>query len=282
MHARVLLVASAVALGACGAADRGTRGALADDAGDVAVADLALAQDDFGPPPFMGVVYAHSADTLYSIDPATLAVTKIGPFQFKGGLMDQITDIALDKDSNMVGVSFDSLYTIDRTTAVCKRRAGIGQSFNALSYIPVDQIDPGMSNAEILVGADLAGDVWSIDPASGATKKIGNYGGGLASSGDIVAVTGYGTVATVKQAGHTTDYLARLDMTHGARATILGDTGRADFYGLGFWNDKVFGFSDQQFMATIDPKNGATRSATNGSIAWWGAGVTTAAPVTIQ
>src|SRR5437879_4679402 len=110
-------------------------GNLIDDGGDPGgnpgPFDLALA--DVPPPPFMGAVYAHSATELFSIDPVTFTITRIGPFTF-GGLVegDAITDIALDRDAHMVGISYQTLYTIDKATAACKALATIGGSFNAL------------------------------------------------------------------------------------------------------------------------------------------------------
>src|SRR5437870_2265465 len=65
---------------------------------------------------FFGAVYAHSMDTLYQVDPDTLAVTMIGPFVWSTG-SDRMTDIALDRTGNMVGVSFTKVYSIDKTNA---------------------------------------------------------------------------------------------------------------------------------------------------------------------
>ena len=45
-----------------------------------------------------------------------------------------------------------------------------------------------------------------LGPGSG-----GNYGGGLTSSGDVVSVSGFGTVATVKTSTGTSDFLATVD-----------------------------------------------------------------------
>src|SRR5690349_18516349 len=65
---------------------------------------------------FFGAVYAHSMDTLYKVDPDTLAVSMIGPFVWSTGT-DQMTDIALDRNANMIGVSFTKVYSVDKTNA---------------------------------------------------------------------------------------------------------------------------------------------------------------------
>src|SRR5688572_30667257 len=88
--------------------------------GDAAAPADVLPIPDAGPPPFFGRVYAHSASELYGIDPETLDVSLIGSFTFPDfPFGDSITDIALDKDANMVGISYTEVYAIDKTTAVC-------------------------------------------------------------------------------------------------------------------------------------------------------------------
>src|SRR3972149_3519382 len=94
-----------VALAACGPA-------IGDDdddsaGGDSGVADADPNRPDRAPPPENAAVYAHSASELYRVDPDTFAVTLVGPFQWPS-VADQMTDIAIDKDGNMVGISFDS------------------------------------------------------------------------------------------------------------------------------------------------------------------------------
>ena len=100
----------------------------------------------------------------------------------------------------------------------------------------------------------------------------------MTSSGDLVSVTGLGTLATVKRSGSTTDWLAKVDMSTGV-ATPIGDTGFGSIWGLGFWKNKVFGFTSGGAFVLIDPSTGVATSVETGSPTWWGAGVTTSAPV---
>src|SRR5690242_7789266 len=68
---------------------------------------------DAMPPPFFGHIYAHSYQHLYAVDPDTLDVTLIGTFDWPSGPgSDMMTDIAVDKDDNIVGVSFGELWAI--------------------------------------------------------------------------------------------------------------------------------------------------------------------------
>jgi hypothetical protein len=270
----------AVVVAACGPSagddDPGADGGLGADDGGLQL-DSSWPWPDGASPDtgvgFQGAVYAHSATQLYSIDPDTLEVTLVGPFQWPSG-SDQMTDIALDKDANMVGISFGTVYAVNKDTAACTRLASLDRQFNGLSFIPADEVGTGV---EILVGAALDGSVWRIDKTTGASTLVGNYGGGMTSSGDIVSVTGFGTVATVKAGLGGTDRLVRVDANTGA-ATLIGDTGVTDIWGLGFWKNKVYGFTDYNEFVLIDVDTGVATLEKTGNVDWWGAGVTTSAP----
>jgi hypothetical protein len=236
-------------------------------------ASLPRAADAAPPPPLEASVYAHSATELYRVDPDTLEVSLVGPFLWPG-LSDQMTDIALDRAGNMTGVSFTRVYRIDKDTGDCVFLANLGRSFNGLSYVPASSTDP--SAPEILVAAANDGTLYELDPDTGVTTYLGALGGGWRSSGDLVSVRGLGTVATVKQNG--TDRLARIDPTTW-EATILGDTGVMNIWGLGFWGDKVYGFTDNRQFVLLDIATGAATPVSTSDVRWWGAGVTTSAPV---
>lgn len=231
---------------------------------------------DAKPPAFDGHVYVHSYQNLYAVDPETLDVSLIGTFDWPGGAGSELmTDIAVDKDNNIVGVTFGGLWAIDHDTAHVTYLTDLsGQEFNGLSYLPVGTIDP---DHETLVGTGLNGTVWTIDPTTGAETQLGAYGGQIISSGDIVSVEGFGTVATVKNGGEM-DYLARIDPTNGA-ATIIGPTGYADIWGIGYWRNKVFGFVATNQFVLIDVDTGAATYVSTGPENWAGAGVTTKAPI---
>ncbi len=231
------------------------------------------------PPDPDGVVYGHSSSMLYKIDPETFAVTEVAPFHWAGGIgFDQMTDIAIDKHGQMIGVSFGKVYRVDPVTAECTMLAPLDHEFNGLSFVPAAAGDP--IDDERLVGTTLDGSVWRIDPMTGASTMLGNYGGDLTSSGDIVFVDGFGAVATVKHANFGPDFLVSVDPTTFAATLIGGGTGFSDIWGLGFWKGKVFGFSGQSQFLLIDATTGAASLLAQGSnVTWWGAGVTTAAPV---
>jgi hypothetical protein len=264
-----------LALVACGP------GGGAQDAAATVDAD----QSDAGPA-FVGAVYAHTGTALYEIDPHTLTVSYVGDFAFPRA-DERMTDIALDQNAAMVGISFTAVYAVDKETASCTRLATVDRPFNGLSFIAASETDSG---TEILVGVAQDGTVYQIDQTTGQSTAIGSYGEKIWSSGDLVSVTGFGTVATVKRCddcpeedclecvGSLPDWLARVDPNTGA-ATLIGDTGMIDIWGLGYWKGQVYGFANGGQFVLIDVRTGAASVMQRAGVSWWGAGVTTSAPV---
>jgi len=222
-------------------------------------------------PPGDDAVWAHTNRQLYRIDPATLAVTPVGTIAFSDGI-NQLTDLAIDRAGGMVGISTRELYRIDKTTAAATLIASLPQSYNGLSYI-----DDGSGN-EVLLGSTQDGQLFRIDPVSGAATRLGAFGNELRSSGDLVFIYGVGLLATVTRTDWTTDRLAHVDVGTGA-ATIIGDTGYDNLFGIGFWGGRVFGFAEGGAFVTIDAGTGAATVVEETSVTWWGAAVTTTAPI---
>jgi hypothetical protein len=274
-------IAAAVTLAflvACAAGNEtGLDAAGGADAGDGP--DSGPRADAFPLPPDTAV-YAHSSTELFTIDPDTFNRTSVGLFTFSGE-SEFITDIAVDKDGNMVGISLNTVYAIDPDTAATTLLSQFPESeggLTSLSFVPVDIDDP--SSAARLVAADFDGVVWEINKDTGQRTMLGNYnatGSMIGSSGDIVSITGFGTLATVNIEGDDTDHLARIDPDTW-QAIVLGDTGRDRIFGIGFWGGEVYGFTDNMEFVTIDASNGQVTSSQNTGIRWWGAGVTTIAP----
>jgi len=226
--------------------------------------------------PEVTYVYAHTASELYKVDPDTLAISKIGNFQWSNG-SDSMTDIAIDKTGLMLGVSGTSVYRIDVTTAAATRLSGgLTGQFNGLSFVPAATI--GQAGDDVLVGTRNAdGIVFRIDPMTGQATQIGNMGG-YSSSGDLVAVTNFGAVLTA-EGGFGADRLVRLAPSTFAATAVGSDIGYSDIYGVAFWKNKIFGFTSGGEFLTIDPNTGVGTLVQGNGPAWWGAAVTTSAPV---
>jgi hypothetical protein len=230
-------------------------------------------------------VYAHTSTTLYRIDTTTFQAQLIGTMTGLGN--EALTDIAIDKNDHMVGVTFTKLYSIDSTTGtvtLIKALASNVSGLTSLSYVPVNLTDP--SSDDMLVTANDQGAVFKIDPATGAAVQLGSYGtsslGKVSSSGDIIGVRGLGIYATVNVGTQTNDYLAQIDPVTW-KATILGtSTGFNNIFGLGYWAGKFYGFVDTGTagkVIQIDQNTGVGTMLDSGAERWYGAGVTTNAPI---
>lgn len=222
-------------------------------------------------------VYAHTASTLFRVDPETLAVSQVGAFGWGSVGNDQMTDIAIDKTGRMIGISFDRVYRVEPTTAQTTLLSNsLSGTFNGLSFVPATML--GQTGDDVLVGTRNAdGKVFRIDPMTGAVAEVGNMGG-YSSSGDLVAVSGFGTVQTVM--GGSSDVLARLAPQTFAATPIGSGTGYGQIWGIAYWKDKVYGFTNAGQFVLIDPTTGsATMVSQQSGMNWWGAAVTTLAPV---
>ena len=223
-------------------------------------------------------VFGHSLDTLYKLDPITKAVSVVAPFTGCGA--SGVIDIALDKDSNLIATTFDGIYQVDRTNAMCQL-IQYGSYPNSLAFIPAGTLDP---NVEALVGYNSDQYV-RIDPTTGNLTNIGTpWGNGLVSSGDIVSVKGGGTYLTVN-GNNCGDCLVEVDPKTGAMTKNWGSLGYSEVYGIAFWAGSVYGFdyAGEIFEVTF---NGGTMQTmlinAPPNVAFSGAGSTTSAPPTPQ
>jgi uncharacterized protein DUF6923 len=250
--------------------------------------------------PRVGEVYAHSDVTLYRFDPVGGAFVTVGDFsclKVSEGVAEML-DIAVDRAGNMVGTAAMSEHTvitgrlvsIDKATGACTVLK-TGSYPNSLAFVPVGTVLP---DREALVGYVNDGYV-RIDPDTGTVTGIGNLNApGAAnpwmSSGDIVSIVGGGTYVTIIPKGSvaadpTGDRIAEVDPATGAIARVIGATGAAGLYGLGYWGGVAYGFSSSGLLVKIDLTTGAgTPIPITGAPAagFYGAGTTTIAPIIVE
>ena len=215
----------------------------------------------------------------------------IGWAALSGAVADAEKPGTLYAVSDSVLSAQPSIYTIDATTGAVTLIKDLSQSasnFTSLSYVPADINDP--NSDDILVSANSFGDVFQLDPSSGTATQIGNYGTianqQVGSSGDIVAVRGLGIYATVDvgTTANSNDYLAVIDPATWTATPLGTGTGFNNIFGLGYWAGKFYGFVDDKTTHTgriieIDPNTGKGTEILSGAQEWYGAGVTTAAPI---
>lgn len=271
----------AAAFGGGGLAGGGGGGA----AGAAAGGGGGLAGTGGGGNPPVGEVYGHSATTLYKLEPFSKVVTSVGTFDCTSSMWD----IALDASGIMVGVTGGlgggAVVSIDKATAKCFVVKS-GTFPNSLTYLPAGTLLP---TEEALVGYDRSNYI-RIDRQTATIVSVGNLnpnstGQAWESSGDIVSIIGAKTYLTAKPvlAGpDTVDYLLEVDPVTGKALAVLGSTGFQDLWGLGYWAGVAYGFSDTGQLVQIDLATGAGALIPIQSVpglSFWGAGVTTAAPI---
>jgi len=236
-------------------------------------------------------IYANTDTMLYSMDPTTQLVTPVGIF---AGLPDaayeSVTDCAVDAEGDVYVNTESAIYkaTLPSSpsatasvplTLVATINAPAKTYFYALAFAPAGLLGSG----ETLVGGDSNGELWSINPMTGATQDIGNFGPDSAHPGNIFALSGdivfytdsTGTptgLATIRSCDNTatkstciktSDFLAGIDMTalaanytantsttsllkgiYGGSSSSAGPgTGYGSLFGLGAWGGEVFAFS---------------------------------------
>lgn len=248
-----------------------------------------------------GRVYAHTKDTLYLYEPISATLTPVAPFTFDvPAAKADIIDIAVDRTGKMFATTFNDFMSVDPITAKCTEisLAGSIDYPNSLAFVPAGTLDPGK---EALVGyASNFGEPNAqtyvvIDTATGVMTTKGNMnanstGPQYRSSGDIVSIIQdgnrtYATVKLVTDGAVGTDLLAEVDSVDGHVKRILGDTKQNNLFGFGYWAGKGYGFSDNGRIVEIDMTNGSsvvlkTLTGDGGAaLPWYGAGVTTQAPI---
>lgn len=244
--------------------------------------DMSLtdASQDMQNPPNDGlvpIIYAHSADTLYSLDPITRAVSVVG--RFDG--CTRVIDIAINKKQHIYATTSQGLFIVDPLTAKCTEIASAPFP-NSLSFVPTGTL---FENQETLVGYN-GSDYVRISLVTGEQTIIGKLSDQYQSSGDIVSVQGGKTFLTVRGPDCTPhDCLFEVDPVTGDRIKNWGSVQHESVFGLAFWSGKVFGFSStgdffeigfQNDELTITPLTFPDAPA---DLTFWGAGSTTIAPI---
>ena len=248
------------------------------------------------------VVYVTTEKTLYYIDPEQgHELIRIGDFSGPCEQGSGLYDIAVDENENIVGIAAEGLYKIDRLTAACEQIAQFDQKsphFFSLSY--VKGVDPSEPERDYLMAASVEDGQWVQlihDMSGGYTqfKTLGYHDPEnleMVSSGDIVSLRSENgfqrTYATLKcrsgygDIGCQSDWLAEIDPVSGV-AKMIGPTGFKQIFGLGFWGDKVYGFTNNNEFILMDTASG------KGSLVvryetkkFWGAGSVTTPYVYVE
>jgi hypothetical protein len=230
--------------------------------------DDTLPPGDSDPPVATFAMYAHTNNTLYSVDPATNQVARIGRFKNGQGFVVTMADIAIDAQGHLYAGGYDatangghSIYVVDPTTARVRRVCDVPLALTGLTFL---------SDGRLVAGADHA--LTAIDLTQRCAQVEIYRDDNQTTSGDVVGLPDGKLYWTVIGSGN--DLLVVVDPVVGT-ATIAGTTGGSMLYGLGYDEtaDVLYGFSNASGrIVTIDPATAASHAVPGGSrIYWWGA-----------
>lgn len=220
-------------------------------------------------------VYAHTEDTLFTMNVKTYLVTPVGAFDFPTGYetSEQMTDIAIDRWGVLWGVSFDRLWVCHPQTAECWLMGELPDSFNGLTWVPGAAISAG---SDLLIGVAGDGGWFRLDVSGGLVSavKLGSYGSKFSSSGDAFSIEGIGTFASVNELAKSDDRIVRIDPKTGGTLAQVGTTpGLSELWGLAGWTERIFGFDASGAIVVIGLLDGKVTPIATTEHEWWGAGV---------
>jgi len=216
------------------------------------------------PGPVGTTVFVHTSDALYTLNDSTFDLVHVGDF----GADESITDLAITPDGRLFGISAESLYQVDPTTAAATFVAAVPGVLNVgLTFLPNGQ----------LLATDKQGGVREISPDSGAVTEIGKFGSGYGTAGDLVAVadgTMYAIGEYQDESPGDSDLLLTVDTGNGV-ADFVGSIGYGDVFGTAYANGRIYAFTSTGQIIEIDPTTGSGQLVKSyPDISFWGAAVT--------
>lgn len=237
------------------------------DLGSLPQVDVGFPPTDAGVPVAEEPVYIHTGTTLYSYDSDTNAAIEVGEFRDADGPIDNIVDIAINRDGLMYGGRGGrrdefprDIVLIDPETAFCRYLFGFDDELNGLTFLPDGRL--------VVAGQRVS----VLDPNTGALLVEYSSANAFETSGDIVGLPDGLLYWTVRAAEGEApgDRVVRIDPATG-RATLLSKLAVDRIFGLGFADDTLFGFSRTGVVVAIDPQSGFTVLESPLSGAWFGA-----------
>jgi hypothetical protein len=206
-------------------------------------------------------MYAHTANTLFSVEPtAPYATVRIGAFadSVTGVPVTDITDVAIDNDGIMYAVSFDTLYQVNASNAqVTEIRSAGPTDLNAMTFL---------ADGTLLAGGGA--NLYEVDPSSGRFTQVSSIGS-YTFAGDMVGLPD-GLLYCAMSDGSASTSLVVYDMASGS-IVRTGSTGTGSLYGVGYAEDTLFGFNAEGRIYILDQSSGTARQVTDTNEVWWGA-----------
>jgi hypothetical protein len=228
-------------------------------------------------------VYASTDHALYQVNPTTLAETQLCTFggQLTQTSADNVTDIAITSTGTLYAITETALFTVSLPNgSTCAATKVASLSTSSTKFVCL-----AFTTGDTLLASDEKGNVYTIVATNGTVTQVGTFGGTLSCSGDMVAIndanqTIYASAFDSSCSGsHCTDKLVTL-AAPSYTATVVGDLGYSQVYGLGYWAGTLYGFTYAGQTLQIDPTSGAsTLINTVAGTAFSGGATTPLAPV---
>ncbi|WFE87585.1 cadherin domain-containing protein [Roseibium porphyridii] len=182
---------------------------------------------------------------------AVIGSTGVGP----------LTDIALDPDGNLYGVSFSHLYSVDPQTGAATQisTSFFPSSINALEFGPDGT----------LYAAGGSGELFTIDADTGVATLVGDMD--YSSAGDLAFAGGSLYLAT------STGDVVEVDPATGDTVGVVTTLPSTSAFGLvGDAAGNLYALTDDKMVYQIDPETGAISTPDNYSMndSGWGAAAT--------
>ncbi len=188
-----------------------------------------------------------SNSKLYVVNHGNAAKTLVG------SIGKQCTDLAF-AGSALRGVTFTQFLAINPTNG--QVTASFSHGFTDLNaLIPVSPSSNFFYAAGFKDSGGKGANFVRINANTGVTTKLGNYGAGLTSAGDL-AFFGAKLYATVNKTGSVNTRLATIDTSTG-KATLVGanggNIGFKDVWGLAVRNSIMYGVTKDGKLLRINP-----------------------------
>jgi len=224
------------------------------------------------------LVYAHTSSKLFTMDVDDYDIVEIGSFTYDQN-NSSVTDIALDRWGVLYAITFNDLFVCNPNDAKCYYLADLPSSANGLTMLPPGVLDP---DDDTLVAIAANGDWQKVTLIGNQAmlSKMGEYGQGYSSSGDVFSIADVGTYGATNKSGvGNADVIVESDPLNGS---VLEDIsvlqGYTGVFGLAGWQGKIFAFNSGGQVILVDPENGDYEVVKTTNNSWWGAGVYSVLP----
>lgn len=183
-----------------GAGGQGGSAGGSGGAAGTAGSGVVVAGQGGSPPVEDLLIYAHTDQKLFQMDPDKLdsGLLDLGAFDCVGGegQDEAMTDVAVDSQQNLWGVSRTAVHRLElqEGKVLCKesiklKEEGVSDArFYGLTFAPAGTID---AKKEVLVAGNTAGEMWAVGE-DGAVKLLGHFGDVPANDGNGNAYTHVG------------------------------------------------------------------------------------------